>query len=263
MRRFLARIGEGGGPPPLIDPRSLPFLELDLDAHNVTVGDGASISTGASAWPDASGHARNGGQSTAAARPVFHSTGPALSPNGGPAVTFDGLAVNGDRLDGVFPLAAVPDTRGHTFYGVARIRANLSPFNASDLWQTDAGSVINLNPETENAINKYGWREYSDGIHDTATTFVAGPQLLTFRFAPPQGAGQGGITSVFKGGLLLGSFTNWVWSAASATGYYLGANEVFNIACGMDCWRFLWFSASHADGTRKGVEAFLKHQWGL
>lgn len=236
---------------PLIDPASLPGLELYLRSDQVAGANGDPVVT----WNDISGNARH------VVRGVVAANTPTLllpgSPNGTRAVRFDGAAdPNGDYMEGSIPVGFWPDNiNGYTFYFVGRFYTPINPTDGSIIWSDQTSGRPQLIMD-EAGGNRMGWR-------DTAATQLGGAfaddgwTTMEWVFRTPFGTSA----KVFRSGVEQASGT-WNWNSfVSGPAFYLGMGPLV-VSTKMDLGACLWYSRGHDDATLAGVRRWLRSFFG-
>lgn len=250
MRRFLRRVPDGGGRNLVIDPATLPGLELYLRSdRGIASADGAPVAL----WQDQSGNARHAGPSLGTA-PTYHTSGIEQSPSGKPGVSFNGLL---DGMEGIWP--AISTAQGFTAYIVADVYARVNAFGEQVFWEGGGGARPRLNhdfffagqefftmTDTVFGTRNYGFTQF--GYHD-----------FIFVCLPPPGLGGGDNLGYIDGSTTGPSVIDWDWGPPGPV-YSLGFAGSRN--CKMDLFALLVFSRGHSAGTVAGVRAYLRSQFG-
>lgn len=249
----------GGVLPNIINPRSLPGLELDLEAW---LGlSGAHNSTVAS-WPDQSGNARNAGNdaSFGNAGVMKLQTTSNLTPSGQKTVRFSGAdfpsAVVGINTN---PTPWPAATSGYTFYAIFNGLATPSSSGLQILFNEAAG---NFRWVSQGAGSKWEYRDQAGTNRDTNTTFATGWQTAR---AVVRAAGTvdyyiANALATWQGGWN----QQWNLTPGALSGYTIG-NLATNYVVGakMDLGALLWFSREHTAQQQQGVENYLRLNAGL
>lgn len=247
----------------MIDPATLPHRELDLSSLSLVQGDNTSVAL----IPDTSGNVRDA-QAAGLQQGIFRSTGAALSPNGKPAIVFDGLdSPNGDQMFGNWDRGGGPiptDIEGFTSYWTARWRPAVNAFGLNIIWQPASGARPRLIHQFSNVFVTVSDQDTDFGNHSALPLLSpTGLAVITFRHTLPKGIG-GGAVQMWQGGVTSGPNPNpWGWTAQPADQYLLSGNAGGNGCMTCDFYRGIIFSAVHTEKQRMGVERFLRTQFGF
>jgi uncharacterized protein (TIGR02217 family) len=246
----LIEVVQGSGEVTLIDPATLPGIELYILSTLVTGTDGAVVAAG----PDISGNARDW-TATGSGRPILRKTGANISPNGKQTLEFNG---NDNLITGPFPAGGIANTDGYTVYIYCKELTLTTGGNNTQ--QVFAASNLDVLTRTSvaagyGAEQKYGLR----GTGSNRVTFgdtQTGWQIVTAVYYPP--ASGSAVMRLFVNGIQSGA-DGINWNLTLSTGYIIGnagsANVGFNGPIGL----VLVVSHAHDDATRAGVEAFNRN----
>lgn len=259
MRRFLRRIGEGGGPQQVIDPASLPNLELYLRSDTIAPQADGSTMNGV-VWADQSGHGRD----CAANAAVLYRTGANASPRGKGLVGIDEpLFVSpGPELQQSAGTLTFPVTRGVMLYiwylrtattTIDGQQANIfnQGVNPGILVADAGGNLFSGDPGHPHMI----WSTQAAGADLGRTVF---PGTYVFDIQLPPG-GTGG--NARQNGAAIGPVINWL-TAFAGNPYFIGQSANAQFTSSIRVGAIALFSDSHSIGTRIGVEAFFSALWG-
>jgi uncharacterized protein (TIGR02217 family) len=235
---------------PPLDPLTRADLQLYLRSDQVSGADLASVAT----IPDLSTFARNATQSTTANKPVLHTTGSNLTPNGTRTVVFDGVD---DFVSGTFPSLA--NTNGYTVYLMVKELALTTGGGNVQMGFASAGFEVALRSGTFAAYpaeGDYGMRGGGLGV---APRVVFGPtglgwQILRGVWNPPAGSGSSGNMVLYVNGVQNGSGQQW-WGDVMSTGYNISGSNISMQAAFAAC---LVFTSAHDAATGARIEAFLE-----
>jgi hypothetical protein len=252
MRRFLRTYPDGGSPALVIDPRSLAWVVLH-DARDINQGN----STPVNSWA-------NRGSAGGNATPPF----------GNPPFFFEGVTSTGQSLVQFIgskqlhgSLSVTPMSQANGFTIAAYVFQDVvdagsgGGLNAQSVYGNYTGtdfrmySVIypTLGPEV-------GGRTLSTGDNGTGVPSVTGAQSLALTVTPPAGASAGGSVRVYRNGVDIGGWSNWI--SAPNTDYNISGNGVGNICFkGSMCWVGM-IDRALAPGTIKALHAFSRAFWG-